>query len=399
MAQSNFILIGIDGGASKVSAHLIQHDDNGFYLGKHNSTKQYSDYPEFQNDFTPINLKIQLSELSKNSIRLTKEEGNQAQSYYRAIIDAITELSTKSDNRKILIGIGMPGIKSKDGRGIVAIANGPRMPNFATEIETRLDAKGVSLITPIFKIGSDADYCGIGEEFSSNGAFKGTENVYYLGGGTGVADALKLNGKLVSFDECKNWISKTWEFKSKDGKSLENYISANGIQSLFSKLSNTPQKKLIEKSVFLEQILELAEENDSAALQCWKIVVQELSNLIYERICTVFCGWQNNFDFIDPNHISLQKNHNHIGTMLDKIVIGQRLGYLFKSPSAQNVIVQPLLSKLTILIELSNCLDDIVKSHYLKDGEFNPNILTFSNLREAPALGAGIDAWINYDNS
>ena len=105
------------------------------------------------------------------------------------------------------------------------------------------------------------------------------------------------------------------------------------------------------------------------------------------------------YDFLDSSHVELEKNHNYLGTLLDRIVIGQRLGELFKIPSAQKIIIKPILTSLTKLIESSNCLNDEAKSHYLKDGKFNSNILVTSYLREAPALGAGIDAWINYDKS
>ena len=68
-------------------------------------------------------------------------------------------------------------------------------------------------------------------------AFEDVENAYYLGGGTGAADALKLHGKLISFDKCKNWIAKTWEMSDKNGKSMEIYCSANGIQSIYGDLA------------------------------------------------------------------------------------------------------------------------------------------------------------------
>lgn len=399
MTQNNITIIGIDGGASKVSAHILEREGNDFYLSTLSTTKQYSDYPEFQKDFLPVDLKNQLVDIENNSSIPTEAELNQAKAYYSAFVDTIQELLNNTDSDKILLGIGMPGIKSNDGRGIIAMANGPRMPYFAPELEKRLKSAGIVLAAPVHKLGSDADYCGIGEEYSKNGSFNGVENAYYLGGGTGVADALKINDKLVSFDECKNWFGKTWEFKSKDGKSFEKYISANGIQSLYGNLNNTPQKQLIDDNIFLDQILKFAEEDEPAAIQCWQLVATMISELIYERICTLYCGWQNDFDFLDPNHTELEQNHKYIGIMLDKIVIGQRLGDLFRTPSAQKIIIQPILKKLTNLIESSNYLDAVAKSHYLKDGKFNSNILKNSNLREAPALGAGIDAWLNYDKS
>ena len=55
-------IIGIDGGASKVSAHVVDiaEDKKRFSLSKYNSIKEYRDYSEFHEDFTPVDLPIQL---------------------------------------------------------------------------------------------------------------------------------------------------------------------------------------------------------------------------------------------------------------------------------------------------------------------------------------------------
>ncbi len=50
------LIIGIDGGASKVSAHIVEVSEDGksFTLGKENSVKEYRNNPDFQPDFKPI---------------------------------------------------------------------------------------------------------------------------------------------------------------------------------------------------------------------------------------------------------------------------------------------------------------------------------------------------------
>jgi hypothetical protein len=72
------------------------------------------------------------------------------------------------------------------------------------------------------------------------------------------------------------------------------------------------------------------------------------------------------------------------------------LGNLFKQDPAQQLIVKPILTHLFQLISKSEIFDKKAKSNYLKNNQFNESILVTSNLREAPALGAGIDAWNNY---
>jgi len=223
-------------------------------------------------------------------------------------------------------------------------------------------------------------------------------NVYYLGGGTGTADALKLHGKLISFDNCKTWITKTWEMIDENGIWMETYCSANGIQSIYGDLLGVSQSELNENKIYLEQILELAAKDDRAAITTWRIVNNKLAELIFERIVTIYSGWQNKYSFINPNKPPLDSNHTFKNTLLDRIVIGQRLGHLFQNPLAQEYLIKPLVNNLSALISNSNSLDERAKSHYIKDGKFDNKIIIASQLLEAPALGAGIDVWQNYSN-
>jgi predicted NBD/HSP70 family sugar kinase len=391
------LIIGIDGGASKVNAHIIEVSEDGksFTLGKENSEKEYHNYFDFQTDFKPISLPIQLEQIKNNNIVLTPAEIKQSKAYNNAFSDAISNLVELTKAENVLIGIGMPGIKTADKRGIVAMANGPRMPNFTTAIEQRMATTGITLATPIFKLGSDADYCGIGEEYSENGSFRNFENAYYLGGGTGAADALKLHGKIISFDECKDWIAKTWEMSDENGKSMETYCSTNGVQSVYSEFSSISKSDLIKNKIYLEQILELATKNDKGAITTWQIVSKRLADILFERISTIYYGSQNNYSFINHNKPPLTQNHIYKNTLLSRIVIGQRLGKLFQVPLAQEYLIKPLLNSLAELISISKFLDERAKAHYLKDGKFDNKIIIASQLREAPALGAGIDAYQN----
>ncbi len=392
------LIIGIDGGASKVSAHIIDVSEDGkrFTLGKENSVKEYRKYPDYQTNFKPVNLQIQLEQIKKNNIVLTPAEIEHSKVYYNAFSDVISDLVKLAKAKNVLIGIGMPGIKTADERGIVAMANGPRMPNFASEIEQKLLANNIALAAPISKLGSDADYCGIGEEYAESGAFRNIQNAYYLGGGTGVADAMKLHGELISFDECKDWIAKTWEMSDETGNSMEIYCSANGIQSVYGNLAGISQSKLSENKTYLEQILEMTAKNDSKAITTYQNVSKSLANLIFERINTIYSGWQNNFSFINQNKPPLMQNHIYKNTLLDRIVIGQRLGNLFQNHLARGYLVKPLINNLSKLVGKSKFLNERAKSHYLKSDKFDKNIIIVSQLREAPVLGAGIDAFRNF---
>jgi predicted NBD/HSP70 family sugar kinase len=326
-------------------------------------------------------------------IELTQDELVQGEVYISACADVITEFAAKNKGKKLLVGIGMPGLKSKDKRGIVALANGPRMPLYAERVEQKLEERGIKLFSKIAVLGSDADYCGIGEEFAGEGEFKNCTNAYYLGGGTGIADAIKLNGKVIPFDEVKEWIAKTWEMIADSGLSLERYTSVSGIQFIYSRYSGILVEELNNKSVFPPQILDSAYNGDSNSLDTYNDISRNLSKLIFERITTLFFGWQNHFEFINPNKPKLICDHPFKGTFLDKIIIGQRLGELMKASKGSGILYDKVIDHLTELVKKTN--DIQFKNHYLKEGNFNYKLIFFSNLREAPAIGAGIDAYFN----
>lgn len=387
------LIIGVDGGASKVVAHEILVDENGlFQTGNRFSGRQYADFPGFDAAFRPVPLATQLAEMA-HDLELNTDEIEQSNAYLSAFAEAIKELALQKGNKMILVGMGMPGLKSADKRGIVALANGPRMPRFCDLLEERLRIEGVRLIRPVHKLGSDADYCGIGEEYAWNGCFRNISNAYYLGGGTGVADALKIGGELLPFDEAKPWIAKTWEFKSKDGFSLEKYISARGMQLLFSDKTGISTEELDQKGVFGLQILEKAFLGDPFARETVEMVCHQLAAVLFERLSTLFFGWQHPFEFINPAK-TLEPGHPYLGTLLERIILGQRLGEWLGHEAGSKMLLEPLKEKLTsFILEIK---DPAFRDHYLPGGLLKQDLIILSSLRAAPALGAGADAFLNY---
>ncbi len=386
------LLIGIDGGATKVSAWEIIYNEahNTFSLGKANATKSYREIDGFIADFKPVDLNIQLQERDAN-IQLTADETQQAGVYVEACARAVAELVNKAACNNILIGIGMPGLKTADRRGIAVVANGPRMINYANQLEERLKAFEINLLAPIKHLGSDADYCGVGENYSEDGFFRGLSNAYYLGGGTGVADAMKLDGELVTFDQAKSWMAKTWEMKSPAGISLEKVTSVSGIQNTYAGFAGKSVEELNAAGIFPLQISQLAKNGEKEAIKTFDVVVENLSMVLYERIVTLYAGWKPLFEFVNPNRPNLETTHPHLGKVFEAIIIGQRLGDLFEDEAGKEIVKKQVLSKLNVLIKQSEFLPEVVKSHY-KNLEA---IIRTSQLREAPALGAGIDAFLS----
>jgi len=175
-------------------------------------------------------------------------------------------------------------------------------------------------------------------------------------------------------------------------------MSSKGIESLYSEFSGIDREKNIKDKIFPPVIHDMAYKNIESAVKTFDILSTNLADLIYERITTLFCGWQGVFEFINPNKPVLEKTHPYIGTLLDSIIIGQRLGDLFQKAKGDNILWNPFFSRLTYRINESTCLSYKAKLHYCVDGKFKESLLKISKLREAPALGAGIDAYFNHYN-
>ena len=389
--QQQTLLIGIDGGATKVSAWEIFYDQQQktFSLGKANATRSYRETDGFIPNFKPVDLNVQLNERNAE-IHLTNEEKQQAAVYVEACAQAVWELSKRTGRKRVLTGIGMPGLKSEDKRGIAVVANGPRMVDYARQLEKRLVELNIELAAPISHLGSDADYCGIGENYAAEGVFRSVSNAYYLGGGTGVADAMKLEGELVTFDNAKAWMAKTWEMKSAAGISLELVTSVSGIQKTYAGFAGESVEELNEAGIYPLQIAQRAKQGEKAALDTFEVVNQNLAELLYERIVTLNQGWKHLFEFVNPNRANLESDHPYKGKVFDAIVIGQRLGDLFDDKYGREIVSKPILEQLDERIQNSDFLSDEVKAHYKN----LDTIIRVSKLREAPALGAGVDAFL-----
>jgi predicted NBD/HSP70 family sugar kinase len=399
--KTDFTLIGIDGGASKVSAWILKYDatDDTFFLTDEHAELNYSTLPGHIPDYKPVSIDIQLDEFKNDRISSSADELQQAETYIEACARVVISLFQTAGSVPVLIGLGMPGLKTQDKRGIAVVANGPRIVQYATELENKLMKADIDLLAPLAHIGSDADYCGIGEKYARDGSFRNVKNAYYLGGGTGAADALLIDGKLIPFDQTRSWLAKTWELKNEPGLSLERYASASGLQHIYSMKSGISIDELNEQKIYPPIIANRALEGEQAAKDTFSDVSRYLAALFYERIESLYCGPQKRFDFVNPGRQDLNSEHPYKKYVFDRIVVGQRLGDLLTSRSGNQVLTQSLVARLSELIDQSETLPEAAKEHYLHVKKLKNERLVFSPLREAPALGAGIDAFLEYKKS
>ena len=111
-----------------------------------------------------------------------------------------------------------------------------------------------------------------------------------------------------------------------------------------------------------------------------------LGGLLFERICTVYSGWKNQY-IIDRD---LQSTHDYYHTLLDRIVLGQQLTIFLRSNDGQN-IYKSMRAELT---KLCFSAEKQIKRHFIVNDNFKSDRLFFSNLREAPIIGMGAKVWM-----
>ena len=377
------VLIGVDGGATETKAHLV-HCDNlenptGYELGDISASRKY----EKLADFVPVPVAEQFAQRDGGNIKLTGGEKDQREKWVQAAIDAVSEVARKASAKRVLVGMGMPGLKTPDGRGICVINNGPRIPNYLEEFEQGLNDLGIELVDQVAALGSDADYCGLGELRAAEGMFQDVDNSYYVGCGTGIADAMKLRGKLVTFDQAKDWIQKSWQICSALGPTFEKLVSAKSMNDCYMRLlgvTELPEDRFPQMD---------AVDGNPVALTWMDTVTMVLAELIFERMYTIKNG-RANAPYRNDAYLKLKASHPYLGTMLDTVVVGQRMGQIYADKQFAAVFGDKLEKHLAAAIAKSNDPEMIEK--YLAGDKLAAGVLVASKLRAAPALGAAVAA-------
>ncbi len=382
--SDNTLLIGVDGGATEIKAHEViarqVGDERQFELGKASASRVY----ERVEGFVPVPVPQQLSERDQNALEIKPTEKQQADKWIEAAFEAIAEVVNSASSRgPVQIGVGMPGLKSPGKRGIVVINNGPRLPKYLEQLESKLEAAGIKLAAPIAALGSDADYCGIGEEYASDGLFRDVDNAYYMGAGTGIADAMKLKGKLVTFDEAASWIQKAWQVASSFGPTFEKLVSAKSMNETYHRLVGHPS----EASAKYPEVD--AANGQPIAMSWMESVAMLAAELIFERLQTITTGRPNLTDRGEA-YAALNADHPYRGTKVDRVIIGQRLGQICSQPSGNLDLLKRIAKYLAAFISESKN-NELIEA-YAPKGQLNPNLVKASRLRAAPAIGAAVAA-------
>ena len=427
MTYEDVLLIGVDGGATEAKAHAVSCDDlhqpSSFELRPESAPRVYARVA----DFVPLPVAEQLAQRDAGAIKRTDKEVEQGRLYVRAAAETVVDVAKQCASKRVLVGIGMPGLKTPDGRGINAINNGPRIPDYLDVLEKDIAAAGIELVSPIAALGSDADYCGLGEEYAADGLFRDVENAYYVGCGTGIADALKLRGKLVPFDHARSWIQKSWQIASALGPTFEKLVSAKSLNRVYADLCRGTKARRHEgtkdhvaagprtgRSHALGDTAVSAVDGSEGtapgavahasphpevaaaagepiAIAWTETAALVLAELIFERLWKIRNG-RADLQHCGEAYAQLDPQHEYRGTLLDRVIIGQRVGQIYGNPAHRGVFGDSVDACLAVFIgdaddaELSGiCLS-------LDKRELKPGFLTASKLRAAPALGAAVAA-------
>ena len=221
------LLAGIDCGATKVmiQSGVYSSTTNKISPGSINHEFYYSDHPDWNSKFIPVPLDTQKSEYQSDNISLSYEEINQS----NVIIDTIVSSIKIIEDHKI--GLCYPGLKNH--KGIVVMANGPRIPNLTHHIH------------PVKNILNDSDCCVIGELKSTIGMMQDAENGIYIGGGTGIADGIILNGEILNLINTVG-VPRSWEINISSNETVETLLSPAGIIKRYNDQNNAEERVLAD---------------------------------------------------------------------------------------------------------------------------------------------------------
>jgi len=396
MNPTDIRLIGVDGGATQVRARVVAPPDpfrsTSFSTPGPLVSRNYPD----QRGFVPVPIDRQVADGSSGAIRPTPEECEAARRWVQTAADVIAEAAAAVPGQTLLIGIGMPGRKTPDGRGIAVLRNGPRIPDYLDQLEQALAARSVRHANPIAALGSDADHCGLGEQYHDTGLFRGVNHAYYLGCGTGLADALKLGGQVVSMDDAGAWLAKSWAMNSALGPSFEELVSARAIQDVHRRLDTG--RRWTDSENQRDLCPEAAAAAGNPTARAWlNTVGLVLAELFFERLWTVKNG-RTEAPHRSTHYLALRRDHPHRGVILQRLILGQRIGQLCADPAMRLWIMGPIEAALAARI--ADCDDEDLRTACLSDpaaspatAVLRPGLLASSGLRSAGVVGAAVAAY------
>jgi hypothetical protein len=383
------VLIGVDGGATEVKVHEVEalrgQPELLLRAGKGQCSKRYGKIY----GFAPLTLEEQRAQLAAPV--LSELERQQGLQWVEAVAECIAVVAAAREGSAARIGVALPGLKTPDGRGIALSLHGPRIPDFLDRLEERLAKTRVRSAAPIGRLLSDGECCGLGEQYAEGGAFRDVEHAYYLGGGTGLAESLKLAGEVVPLERIESWFPKAWQLDASPKDALEalfwplkpspgqTFDSLLSVAELNRRYAESPPKSHgHSRKGFVEGRI----GEDPCAIAQVENLAHALAVLVERRVRCLEQPAQGPEH--DPRPIRLQR-----------VVVGQRLGQLFADERTIPYLAD--YASLRLARQIPSYLDPtfvdrgpepVDLEHPPSEGRELARFLVPSSLRAAPAIGA-----------
>ncbi len=210
------------------------------------------------------------------------------------------QLSVKPEVKKI--GIGVPGLISKDAKSLLELPNIPELSHFplVNELSSKFPHH-------VFLMENDANAAALGEYHFGKDRIQ--KDFIFITMGTGIGSAAIIDGKIFRGGDGNGM--ELGHILYKKGKTLENKIGKKGIVSIISKeLKRTGSKSgwLNGKSeATTKEVLAAAKEGDKTAIKIYAKVGQILGEglvaavrILDIKTILVGGGVSEIFDFVKP---------------------------------------------------------------------------------------------------
>ena len=195
MKPSDGVWIGVDVGASKVAAYLVVEGGSG-PEDELQVAAAHVEVP-FETGFCPEPLEVQLAPVAKGRpIELAPAEREDGERRIEAIARCVAQVAEAGGAGRFSLACAAPGRRTADGRGLAVVRNGPRLPELCDRLEQRLIEGGFELSRPVATLVGDDVAGAHGELHGEGGALRAADVGLYVGGGTGVAEALCAEGRV-----------------------------------------------------------------------------------------------------------------------------------------------------------------------------------------------------------
>lgn len=316
------VWIGLDCGASVHKAYALELVRAGEALALEPSGASAHVSYTAVDGFTPAAVSEQLAQARAGACALGEAERASAQAWIACASAAVLAVARASGAQRVRLGLCAPGLKSADGRGLIALANGPRVPALATELERALSDAGCALAQPLARIHGDARACVEGERRARTGLLHELDCAWLIAGGTGLGEALLAAGRACDFEDFGGRMRRAYESPAPEGGSCEQAIAPGALARAHAQAS----RRALPLSEH-EQPERCAERGEPGTAELLARAARALAALVVERVLALHAG------ALAPLVPA--------GSVPQRVALVQRLGELHARTSARAFFAEP----------------------------------------------------------